>query len=371
MKPISFVWCLAVPTCAFLGDLHVANRRTGRFRLSEKGSADIEYIKEELLKYLEIRKSMRADDAAKGELGKTIGGTKGNAVLEYISGSPNKETVIDTPSNPLDYDELTKYGFSHLVTPIMNAGGRIEMYRILGLPEPEFTPKPKTVTAPKLIIDRTGELTDPNRYTGLKLGQVIDDNAQAEALERVLREGSRKKDTYDWDRPFSDKRNVSKQPWTPDWTPERLDEWGKQQGRAVSWAREAAAGRFVSDPDESFDLTAVQRGFSILTALLLTMSFGKATTPFLTETTGLLSDESQVFRVLDALQGPALALLVTSVGSSIVCGSFARDKNRNQWIWVLKGLLGGPLTLQRLRELPALITQGETDARAEEAKNAK
>jgi hypothetical protein len=32
-------------------------------------------------------------------------------VLEYISGAPNKEIVIEDEPNIFDYDQLTKYGF--------------------------------------------------------------------------------------------------------------------------------------------------------------------------------------------------------------------------------------------------------------------
>jgi hypothetical protein len=45
------------------------------------------------------------------EVGKVIGGTRGNPVLEYISGAPNKAIVIEDEPNIFDYDQLTKYGF--------------------------------------------------------------------------------------------------------------------------------------------------------------------------------------------------------------------------------------------------------------------
>jgi hypothetical protein len=41
-----------------------------------------------------------------------IGGTKGNFILEYVSGAPNKARINDRIPNVFDYDELTKYGFS-------------------------------------------------------------------------------------------------------------------------------------------------------------------------------------------------------------------------------------------------------------------
>lgn len=119
------------------------------------------------------------------EVGKVIGGTKGNAILEYVSGAPNKAFVIDEAPDIFDYSELVKYGFSHLATPIMNAGGRREMYPLMGLPEPAISnriKKPKVV--PKLVIDRTGE-TDKARYSGLKVTQIIDDDEMGMRLAEL------------------------------------------------------------------------------------------------------------------------------------------------------------------------------------------
>jgi hypothetical protein len=45
-------------------------------------------------------------------LGKVLGGTKGNKVLEYVSGAPVKEFVIERIPNIFDYDELSKYGYA-------------------------------------------------------------------------------------------------------------------------------------------------------------------------------------------------------------------------------------------------------------------
>lgn len=121
-----------------------------------------------------------------------IGGTRGNIVLEYISGAPNKQRIQEDAPEIFDYDELIKYGFAHLVTPIMENGGRRAMYQLMDLPEPA-TPKRVTrkKSSPKLVIDRTGE-TDEARYSGLKMSQALDDDAMGKALEeaaRKVREG--------------------------------------------------------------------------------------------------------------------------------------------------------------------------------------
>jgi hypothetical protein len=67
----------------------------------------------------------------------------------------------------------------------MNAGGRVEMYKLMDMEPPVVKVKKKKVV-PKLKIDRTGE-SDPARYTGLKMGQVLDDDEMARALEEANR----------------------------------------------------------------------------------------------------------------------------------------------------------------------------------------
>jgi hypothetical protein len=46
------------------------------------------------------------------EVGKVIGGTKGNKVLEYVSGAPNKAQIVEEVPDIFDYGELAKYGYS-------------------------------------------------------------------------------------------------------------------------------------------------------------------------------------------------------------------------------------------------------------------
>lgn len=64
------------------------------------------------------------------------------------------------------------------------------MYKLMDMEPPVIKVKKKK-KAPPLKIDRTGE-SDPARYTGLKMGQVLDDDAMGKALEefnRKKREG--------------------------------------------------------------------------------------------------------------------------------------------------------------------------------------
>jgi len=328
-------------------------------------------LKLELTAYLEKREEMGADEAAKGNVGKVIGGTKGNAILEYISGSPNKPYTIETPPDIFDYDELTKYGFGYLVTPIMDSGvgGRRGLYALMDLPLPPVSDriKPKSMTARKLVIDRTGE-TDKGRYTGLKVTQILDDEEMGRVLEEVRRKemegvafGAKLVDD-NYEQPFADKRNVGPQQ-TPEWTPAMLDEEGRKAGKAMAWAEAAKAGEFQSDPYERMNVEGKLQIYSIATALLTGFAFGKSTPAFLSLVLGGDDAAATVTGPLGLLQGLAFVLVLNAVLAGVLCGGvFAPKLNRSGFIWGVKGLAGGPLAIIQLKGLDILRTRGEIAA---------
>lgn len=319
-------------------------------------------LKAELTAYLAKREEMNADEAAKSEVGRVMGGTKGNKILEYVSGAPNKEVVIEAEPNVFDYDELGKYGFGHLVTPIMNSGGRRAMYDLMDMTPPAVPNRVKPKTAPKLVIDRTGE-TDDARYKGLKLGQVLDDDEMGRALaeaQRKKKEGEslrRKLVEEEYVQPFADKRNVGPA-MTPNWTPERLDEEGRKRGEAIAWARRAKAGEYRKDPDENVVVDGPLRLYCVLTSLFVAFAFGRSS-PAALSTIGYGGDDA-AGRLLESLQGPAFAIVLASLASGIIsAAAIAPTKNRSSIVWAVKGYAGGPLAILRLRGLDELRVRGE------------
>ena len=246
----------------------------------------------------------------------------------------------------------------------MEAGGRLAMYKLMDIVPPPIRPKPSPKSAPKFVIDRTGK-NDQARYTGLKM--AMDDDSIAAALEKAqqkTKEGQRLRPKLmeeDYVMPFADKRNVGPT-LTPDWTPEMLDEEGKKRGQAIAWARQAAAGAFVLDPYESMTVEGSLRVYSAVAALLCALAFGKSTPYALQE--WLHVDTTDIVTLL---QIPALAVIVTAVGSGVVNFAMASEKNRSQSVWFIKGLFGGPLAISQLRELERLSTQGEVDQKSEES----
>ena len=150
---------------------------------------------------------------------------------------------------------------------------------------------------------------------------------------------------------------------TPDWTVEQIDAWGKQQGRVESWARKAKLGAFVNDPMESLDtINLSQRLYSIVVSFITAMAFGKATPNlihWINHWDNAASDGNIVISndVLTVLQVPSIILLLVSFGSSLYCGSQATPKNRSVSVWILKGMLGGPFTIQQIQSLTSRQTQ--------------
>lgn len=144
---------------------------------------------------------------------------------------------------------------------------------------------------------------------------------------------------------------------TPLWTAEKLDEEGRRAGRATDWARKARAGEFVQDPLEMVVISGGLRYYNMATALLIAIAFGAPTRVILTSE--WLGGSGSGFA--DNLQGPALALILANVGSSIFCYIQAGGKNRSKFVWGVKGLMGGPLAVAEFSQANVLMTQAETD----------
>mmetsp|Transcript_19529 Transcript_19529/g.25294 ORF Transcript_19529/g.25294 Transcript_19529/m.25294 type:complete len:379 (-) Transcript_19529:144-1280(-) len=304
----------------------------------------------QLKEYIKVRNEamskQQVDGSSNSNEKKAMGGSRGNFFLEFTSTAPQ---VIDA-DNPeekgvLDYDELTKYGFTHLVKPIMQSGGRNALYSKLGLTPPPVPERLRPKTARKLEIDRDGE-KNPNKYTGLKMTTLINDDEMADALTRAAKKGKKQASLEEeFKVPFSDapKKKFKE---TPDWTPEMLDKDAEVRGRAISWAKkqrlERERGR-VRDGSEDLAIEGSLRVYCCLTLLTTAVAFGKASTTALIPL-GISN--------LDVLQAPALGLDVASLGSSIVAAGFlAPQKNRNSFVWGVKGLFGGPSAILQLRQL--------------------
>ena len=148
---------------------------------------------------------------------------------------------------------------------------------------------------------------------------------------------------------------------TPDWTPELLDEEGRRAGRAMSWAKAARAGEFKKDPYESMNIEGGLQVYSIFSVLFTTFAYGRASREALTS---MNMGGGDVDSFLSSLQVPALTVVIAALGSSILCSFLAQGKNRNGFVWGVKGFAGGPIAILQLRGLGELKTRGEIEKEA-------
>jgi hypothetical protein len=133
----------AVQVCRSLRHNDTPPNRRSAFVLAstknEDDNLDLGELKVELQAYLQVREEVTKNGGGQqSTAGKTVGGTRGNKLLEYVSAPVPKEMAVDA-KYPFDYDELTKYGYSRLVKPIMKMGGRVEVYKLMNMTPPPMS----------------------------------------------------------------------------------------------------------------------------------------------------------------------------------------------------------------------------------------
>lgn len=95
----------------------------------------------------------------------------------------------------------------------MELGGRRAVYELMGMKPPALKGPPPKRETPKIVIDRTGA-DDKARYSGLKIGLGIDDDAMAEAIARASQKAKEGRDMREklveesYEQPFSGKHLV-------------------------------------------------------------------------------------------------------------------------------------------------------------------
>jgi hypothetical protein len=330
----------------------------------EKKEVLIARLKQELGEYLEKRRSATLstptdENAPK----KVVGGTRGNAILEFISVSPAPERELTTrPPDVFDYDELDKYGYGKLATLMMQAGGRLQFYQYFGLDTPVAPPVKDVYYADENSVPIL--LAAPT-YTGLQLGLLQDDDAQGQALERARKNKNTKTDNEAPQKTQSlltqrgRKTSSGAAFMAPkgEWTVERLDAWSRQQKELQVWANRERERKIQADVVENFDSLGLGKLMSVVTALTTALAFGRSTPALYT----LLQrdDDAAELAVVRVL---AVALLIASAGSAAYCGSVAPTLQRSRTLWTIKGLLGGPVAVRQLQSADRLQTAGEIAA---------
>jgi hypothetical protein len=194
----------------------------------------------------------------------------------------------------------------------------------------------------EIVIDRDGSL-NKSGYRGLSMGGSDDDlGRQLEAPKKDCRADDINEGYV---APFKD---VPKSGFTADWTPAMIDEEARRRGKTIALLKAAEAAKQKADRDEGLILEGAAQLYSSLTALLTAFAFGRSSESGL----ALLGvGGTDIERVIHAL---ALIALAASIGGAVGSTVIASQKNRNSFVWSVKGLLGGPVSLIQLMNVEAL-----------------
>ena len=260
-----------------------------------------------------LRIRMESDD---GSLTESAFRAIEKEVREYLKNCSSDE------ESPLSYVALKKNGRIDLVSPIMDAGGYLEVSKRLGVPvDRKYT----EVVAPTSAFDSQPQLdTGVTFNASIAIGQTLEDKLGT--IEDVVRNATK------GERNSSDMR-VSRSA-TADQVPS-AEELMRQNEQIVP----PVVDDFLPE-GERFVLTFRLRVGLVALVLATSLGFGNASAGVIDGNIVLL------------MQKVSEALLITHGVVAIYGAVFiARGLNRNTSLWFAKLLLGGPLGLGELRQL--------------------
>ena len=105
---------------------------------------------------------------------------------------------------------------------------------------------------------------------------------------------------------------------------------------------------------ERFRLNSLEKLYFIATLTSNSLVHGRATQDLISITTIDSSSNSGISNLLEYINIVSSSLILASLLSSIVSYTQARIKNRNNFMWCFKGLIGGPITLSQIAKLESL-----------------
>ena len=215
--------------------------------------------------------------------------------------------------------------------------------------------KPKKPRDVKIDFDGTG---DKNGFQGVR--KMLSEDDIAQQLEWTRKQKSTapenqdiKSTTSNYEIPFASRKKSATRR-QPEWTPEMLDEEGRRRGQTYDWARRVREEKESSirktDSAETIDVNGGSRVYATVFSLLSSIAYGKATPQALE-----WIDVATATTITTTLHGIALMFVLTSIASSAYSSTvLAPQKNRNSFIWAVKGFVGGPLAVVHLKELDNL-----------------
>ncbi|CAM9796217.1 unnamed protein product [Chrysoparadoxa australica] len=316
---------------------------------------NFEALAEEIRQYLSEREaSPRTTEDTSGT------NPRPNAVLSFLSVDPKKmgidrfdedyeepEEYVETEPDPLEYSELSKYGYRYLIEPIMDAGGHIAVSQQLGLKVTLRKKKPKRKIQPLLNPDTTGPAERSGGF--LSLGSALDERIDA-AAEMDVTGITARTDLFQQQSSMDREMREEKR---------RAEREGPRYMRAVRSSQSSSAEPADLDEDEDSEpvrgdtviLTGLQRAYVGACAISSAIGYGKGTTRAVE--LGLPESVVEVMTVASVL------LLAGCAAGAVASAMLATQLGRSPPLWAAKGALGGLATVLELRSLGSAVEAEE------------
>ena len=294
--------------------------------------------------YLEVRNSTPIENVIEGSsipekpeynflsMFKPSGWYRDEAALDLEARSDKRVPKI---LHPLSYIELRKYGFEDLQLPIIELGGPYVVADLIGLDwvEPELPPE---------VWDEslwpTRQLFYALDFRGsLLLGDALEERlslAEGMDLEELKAEiQSNLKRNVTYASIGNDNLNYL---------------YNTKQLKSKSSPYPSVPAISQIDFSDRFNLPIPQRVYLTTTSFLLAFAWGHATSDLMA-----IVDIPGALFVVEVARVLSLTLLASSAVSAAAAVPLSGSKGRNQAVWLWKALLGGPLAVSQLRDLPS------------------
>jgi hypothetical protein len=263
-------------------------------------------------------------------IAKASGWFKDEAEIDLRKRSDSSKPYV---AHPLSFGELERFGFERLSDDIVKYGGPDLVGRMAGIdwkePVIELEPEPESsrpVREQMFSLDMRGELS---------LGGGLEEKLKAaESLDlskiKMTTQGGQ--GSRDSDDALAAKRRekVDGPDYSAFRTPSSSSPW-QEKGETI--------------PGERFVLDGTQRLFLVFNAAVFSVAYGRTSAEIVASHYWGGIDAA----IVDALGTFALGMAAATLFSAVGSGVMAQSQGKNPILGSVLGLLGGPLTLAKLR----------------------
>ena len=271
-------------------------------------------------------------------IAKASGWFKDEAEIDLRKRSDSSKPYV---AHPLSFGELERFGFEKLSDDIVKYGGPDLVGRMAGIdwkePVIELEPEPESsrpVREQMFSLDMRGELSlGGGLEEKLKAAESLDLSKIKISSATTTQQGQGSRDSDD---ALAAKRR------------EKVDGPDYSAFKTPSSSLSSSSSPQEKDetiPGERFVLDGTQRLFLVFNAAVFSVAYGRTSAEIVASHYWGGIDAA----IVDALGTLSLGMAAATLFSAVGSGVMAQSQGKNPILWSVLGLLGGPLTLAKLR----------------------